>query len=78
MRPVHVPRASPDELRRILHVASTLLASIGSTADAMSRLRRVRQSVVTVLAGVDALMTAAELEEPLTPSLDPSNIEPEP
>jgi hypothetical protein len=44
----------------------------------MPVLRRVRQSVATVLAGIDALMTAAERADPLTHPPDPSNIEREP
>jgi len=68
--------ASPDELRRILHRASVLLARVDSSPDEpLLLLSRARRSIAAVLAGVDELMNVTERDDLLTPTRAPATIE---
>lgn len=72
------PVATPDELRRLLHIASVLIATLDR--DGVDQLRVLccaRRSIAGVLKRVDALIDAAD-SSPLTASPQPSNIEAEP
>jgi len=70
---------SPDEVRRALHRASTLLARVGEPSeDGLALLGHARRSIAAALAGVERLLDATPEKETLIPVPDPDSIEVDP